>query len=129
MFSVQTKNACHFSAWSACLLAHEMWRKAQLSGTEGLDEGVVGERGGEGEGMEEWIGRTQEVINSLKNGLFCHVHNYTYMYMACISTYNNNFVLINVYHENKHSYMRLFSPTCVYFHDYENFSFIIIIIL
>ena len=84
VFSVQTKNACHFSAWSACLLAHEMWRKAQLSGTEGLDEGVGGGKGGEGEGMEEWIGRTQEVLNSLKNGLFCHVHNYIYVYPLII---------------------------------------------
>ena len=54
------------------MLAQEMWRKAQLSGTEGgldrVDEGEGG-RGGGGEGeMENWMEKAQETINSLKNG-------------------------------------------------------------
>ena len=46
-----------------------MWRKARLSGTEGLDqtEGEGG-RGGGGEGVEEWMENAQEAINSLRNG-------------------------------------------------------------
>lgn len=62
----QSKNASQFAAWSACLLAHEMFRKAQLTGTEG----VGGETGVEGgTGIEEWMGKTQDVINGLKTGM------------------------------------------------------------
>ena len=56
-----------------------MWRKAQLSGVEGLDNTTDGEgrREGEGGGVESWMTRAQETINSLRNGElgfpFCHV--------------------------------------------------------
>ncbi|CAI8043327.1 Oxysterol-binding protein-related protein 6 [Geodia barretti] len=44
VYHLKTKNASHFAAWSACLLAQEMWRKARLSGTEGgLDQLENGE--------------------------------------------------------------------------------------
>ena len=50
-------------------MEHELWRKVRLSGAEGLDQGEVGrERVGEGGGMEVWAERTQETINSLRNG-------------------------------------------------------------
>ena len=71
---LQTKKASHFAAWSACLLEQEIWRKAQLSGTEGgLDtlDTSGGRRGGGGEGgggVEVWMEKAQETINSLRNG-------------------------------------------------------------
>ena len=68
--NTQTKNASHFAAWSSCLLAHEMYRKAQLTGTEGVRGEREGEKGAEvGRGMEEWMSRTQEVIGTLKSGV------------------------------------------------------------
>ena len=46
-----------------------MWRKARLSGTEGLDHvNGEGERVGEGEDVEEWMERTQETMNTLRTG-------------------------------------------------------------
>ena len=57
-----------------------MCRKAQLSGTEGrldraADEGGEGS-GGEG-GMEAWMEKAQETLNSLRNGMnsLMHAHN------------------------------------------------------
>ena len=48
-------------------MAQELWRKAQLSGTEGLDQ-MEGEGEGVGGGIEEWMEKTQETINSLRSG-------------------------------------------------------------
>ena len=46
-----------------------MWRKARLSGAEGLDQvHGEGEWLEEGEGVEEWMEKTQETMNSLRNG-------------------------------------------------------------
>ena len=82
---LQAKNASHFAAWSGCLIAHEMWRKAQLTGTEGMG-GEEGATEREGEGMEEWMKKTQDVINSLKNGLL-------YMYVLMYFHIHYNFTI------------------------------------
>ena len=59
-----------------------MWRKARLSGAEGLDR-VSGEteRMGGGEGVEEWMERTQDTINSLRMGKkYVHVRDVVYIH-------------------------------------------------
>ena len=44
-----------------------MWRKAQLSGTRGGLDQLEEEEGGGG-GVEVWMEKAQETINSLRNG-------------------------------------------------------------
>ena len=55
-----------------------MWRKAELSGTDGgLDRPGDGEAGrggggGGGGGVEVWMEKAQETINGLRNGESSH---------------------------------------------------------
>ena len=63
-----------------------MWRKARLSGTEGgLDQLENGEggRGGEGGGVEVWMEKAQETINSLRHG---KIRQLQVKSVLCIST-------------------------------------------
>lgn len=73
---MQTKNPGHFTAWSSCLLSHEMYRKTQLAaGTapEGLTQRMKGGMAstvtvGDGESLDSWAERTQTVIGGVRRG-------------------------------------------------------------
>lgn len=74
---MQTKNPGHFTAWSSCLLSHEMYRKTQLAaGTAPkghIHHGKVGVAPtlmvGDGENLDSWAERTQTAISGVRKGM------------------------------------------------------------
>ena len=74
--SVQTKNPGHFTAWSSCLLSHEMYRKTQLASSTATKGHTLPGKGGvtlvvmmaDGESLDSWAERTQMVISGVRKG-------------------------------------------------------------
>ena len=73
----QTKNPGHFTAWSSCLLSHEMYRKTQLAaGSASEGHTHLGKWGvaasvlmGDGESLDLWAEQTQTTITGVRKGL------------------------------------------------------------
>ena len=73
----QTKNPGHFTAWSSCLLSHEMYRKTQLAaGTAPEGQSHIGRSStaptvtfGEEDSLDSWADRTQTTITGVRKGM------------------------------------------------------------
>ena len=72
----QTKNPGHFTAWSSCLLSHEMYRKTQLAAGAAPEGHTHSGKGGvvplvlvgDGESLDLWAEKTQTTITGVRKG-------------------------------------------------------------
>ena len=78
----QTKNPGHFTAWSSCLLSHEMYRKTQLAAGTAPESHTHLRKGGvatsvlvgDEESLDVWAERTHGTISGVRKGELVKIH-------------------------------------------------------